>query len=120
MAPELKLGNDPVLAPNGIDATGQMEDEGIEPQQVTDFVVRITNNSSTPIPNLTVVVKKKAGSVALNTPSLPIPRLDVGETEELHFQVRNPTNSVQTKYTFGVQTSYFGSITNSYKDFVRG
>jgi len=118
MPAKLDLGSDSVLT-NGIEATGQMEDEDIGAQQSTDFIVSITNKSTTPIPNYRVFVNRLAGSVTVSPGNVLIPLLEPGETEECHFQVRNRTNNVQTQYTFRVRSTYFGSITHIYKNFAR-
>ena len=118
MGATIKLGNDPVLV-NGIEATGKMEDEDIGAQKSTDFVISITNNSPTPIPNYRVYVSRIAGSVVLSSSNVLIPLLEPDETEECRFQVRNPTNTVQTNYTFRVRSNYFGSIYHSYNNFHR-
>jgi len=116
---QLNLGNDPALAPKGIDATGEMEDEDIGTQKSTEFIVRVTNNSATPIPNYRVFVNRLAGQVTVSPANVLIPVLGKGETEECRFQVRNPTNTVQSQYTFRVRSTYFGSITHNYDNFAR-
>jgi uncharacterized membrane protein len=118
MTAKLDLGSDPVLT-NGIEATGQMEDDSIGPQQSTDFIVSVSNKSNTPVPNYRVFVNRLAGSVNVSPSNVIIPLLSPGETEECHFQVRNSTNNVQTNYTFRVRSTYFGSITHTYNNFVR-
>lgn len=118
----LKLGNDPRLNPNGIDATAEMGDDDIGPGERTDFIVKITNNSSTSVKEFQVFVKKKTGSskLVVMPSSDSILRLDPGETEECHFLVINKDKkNVQTQYTFGVQSQYFGLAPHSYGDFVK-
>jgi hypothetical protein len=115
---QLNLGNDPTLA-NGIDATGEMEDDDIGPQKSTEFIVKVTNKSATAVPNYRVFVNRLAGSVTLSPANVLIPTLGSGETEECRFQVRNSTNAVQTNYTFRIRSTYFGAITHQYNNFQR-
>ena len=115
---KLNLGNDPTLT-DGIVATGEMEDEDIGAQKSTEFIVKVTNNSSTAVPNYRVLVNRIAGAVSLSPNNVLIPLLGKGETEECHFQVRNTTNTVQTNYTFRVRSTYFGAITHQYDNFQR-
>ena len=118
MSALLKLGNDPTLT-DGITATGEMEDEDIGPQKATEFIVKVTNNSATAIPNYRVLVNQLAGAVTLSPNNVLIPLLGEGETEECRFHVRNPTNTVQTSYTFRVRSTYFGAVTHQYDNFQR-
>jgi hypothetical protein len=95
-----------------------MEDESIGANKTTDFFVKITNNSATPVPNYRVFVNRLAGAVTVSPPNILIPRLDPGEMEECHFLVSNTTGAVQTNYTLRVRSTYFGGvITHTYDNF---
>lgn len=127
---ELNLGDDGILAPDGIHATGEMLDESLGAQATTDFIVRITNNSNTPVPNFRVFVDRIAPTdpnVNLFPAHVHVVQLDPGETEECHFLVQNHTpGAVQTTFRFRVRSSYFGisdpaigGATHEYNNFVR-
>lgn len=113
------LGNDSTLNPNGIDATGQMDDETIGPQDTTTFTVKITNNSATAVANYRVFVNVVAGGLTVFPDHIHFLQLQPGETEDAVFLVRNHTGAIQNAYTLGVRSNYFGAITHTYDNFVR-
>ena len=113
------LGNDATLAPDGIDVEGEIADESIGPQQTTNFIVRVKNRSATSVPNCTVFTEVLAGDVKVFPDNVGIVQLVSGETEEVTFLVQNPTDDVQTAYTFQVRLEYAFITYTSMHNFVR-
>lgn len=110
------LGNDPTLAPNGIEAAGDIGDETIGADRTTFYTISLKNNSSSDVSDVRIFANVVSGSVTLSPPHVHLTRLRSGETEKATFIVWNHTTTMQDNFTIS-QEIHYGPFSYAYDNF---